>query len=67
LEEGVIGGFGSVVMQLLSVNNYLEKPNFKFRQLFMKDKFIEHNNIDVMQEEAGIGTQNIVNLITDLL
>ncbi len=63
LEDGVSGGFGAAVMQLLSVNGYLEKSGFKFRQLFMKDEFIEQNNINVMQDQAGIGAGDIVNLI----
>ncbi|MES2677801.1 MAG: 1-deoxy-D-xylulose-5-phosphate synthase [Pseudomonadota bacterium] len=65
LEDGASGGFGGAVMQLLSVNGYLEKSNFKFRQLFMKDEFIEQNNINVMQDQAGIGVGDIVNLITN--
>ncbi|MFT6105938.1 MAG: 1-deoxy-D-xylulose-5-phosphate synthase [Rickettsiales bacterium] len=65
LEEGVVGGFGSAVMQLLSEHNYLEKDNFKFRQMFMKDDFIEQNNINVMQDQAGIGIQNIIEMILE--
>jgi 1-deoxy-D-xylulose-5-phosphate synthase len=63
LEEGVIGGFGSAVAQFLLNEGAMEKPNFKFRSLFMKDQFIEHNNIDVMRDEAGIGVKNIIELI----
>jgi 1-deoxy-D-xylulose-5-phosphate synthase len=65
IEDGVSGGFGGAVMQLLSVNGYLEKSNFKFRQLFMKDEFIEQNNVNVMQDQAGIGVADIVNLVTN--
>ncbi len=63
LEEGVIGGFGSAVAQFLLNEGVMEKPNFKFRSLFMKDQFIEHNNIDVMRDEAGIGVKNIIELV----
>ncbi len=63
LEDGVIGGFGSAVAQFLLNEGAMEKPNFKFRSLFMKDQFIEHNNIAVMQDEAGIGVGNIVELV----
>ncbi|MFT6219501.1 MAG: 1-deoxy-D-xylulose-5-phosphate synthase, partial [Rickettsiales bacterium] len=63
VEEGVIGGFGSAAMQFLSENNYLEKEGFKFRQMFMKDGFIEQNDIPTMQKQAGIGVQDIIDLI----
>ena len=63
IEEGTIGGFGSVVSQFLQDSNLIDQKNFKFRSMFMRDKFIEHNKIDVMQEEAGIGVKSIVDLI----
>jgi len=65
LEDGVSGGFGAAVMQLLSVNGYLEGGDFKFRQLFMRDEFIEQNNINIMQDQAGIGVQDLINMITN--
>ena len=64
IEEGAQGGFGSAVMQLLSENGYLEQSGFRFRQLFMKDEFIEQNNINVMQDQSGIGVADIVKLVT---
>jgi 1-deoxy-D-xylulose-5-phosphate synthase len=67
LEEGVSGGFGLAVMQLLSANGYLDKGNLKFRQMFMKDEFIEQNHINIMQEQAGIGVDDVVSLVTNLL
>ncbi len=63
LEDGVIGGFVSVVAQFLLNEGMMEKPNFKFRSLFMKDQFIEQNSISAMQDEAGIGIGNIVGLV----
>jgi 1-deoxy-D-xylulose-5-phosphate synthase len=63
IEEGVVGGFGSFVAQFLLNKGAMERPNFKFRSLFMKDEFIEQNNIAVMQDEAGIGVSNIVDLV----
>jgi 1-deoxy-D-xylulose-5-phosphate synthase len=67
LEEGVFGGFGCAVLNLLLTNNYLENPNFKFRQLFMADKFIEQNNIKAMQDESGIGVGDIKKLVLKLV
>ncbi|MCE3255361.1 MAG: 1-deoxy-D-xylulose-5-phosphate synthase [Rickettsiaceae bacterium] len=66
LEEGVLGGFGSAVMQLLSTNGYLDGSVLKFRQLFMKDEFIEQNSIGAMQDQAGIGADDIVKMISEL-
>ncbi len=63
LEEGTIGGFGSAVTQFLLNEGAMERPNFKFRAMFMKDQFIEQNNISAMQDEAGIGVGDIVNLV----
>ncbi len=63
LEEGTVGGFGSVVTQFLLNQGMMERPNFKFRSLFMKDQFIEHNNVSVMQDEAGIGVGNVIELV----
>ena len=67
IEEGAIGGFGSLITQFLLNKGLLDRANFKFRSLFMADKFIEQNKIDVMQEEAGIGVESIINLVKTLL
>ncbi len=63
VEEGAIGGFGSVLAQFLLNNGDIERPNFKFRSLFMADKFIEQNSITKMREESGLGVSDIVALI----
>jgi 1-deoxy-D-xylulose-5-phosphate synthase len=63
LEEGAIGGFGSAITQFLLNEGAFERQNFKFRAMFMKDQFVEQNNISVMQDEAGIGVKDIVELI----
>ncbi len=63
IEEGALGGFGSAVSQFLLSSGLLDQKNFKFRALFMKDEFIEQNSQKKMQEEAGLGTKAIVDLI----
>ena len=63
IEEGSIGGFGSVVSDFILKNGLLDNGNLKLRCLHMSDNFIEHNSIIKMQEEAGIGVKNIVDLI----
>ncbi len=67
IEEGAIGGFGSIVAKLLADNKCLDDGKLKFRSLFMADKFIEQNEISQMQEESGIGINSIVATICDLL
>lgn len=67
IEEGAIGGFGSVVAQFLLKNNYLDQGKLKFRSLFMKDQFIEQNSVAKMQEEAEISAKDIILLIEDFL
>jgi len=62
IEEGTIGGFGSSVNQFLQNEGLLDGKT-KFRSLAMADKFIDHNNIDKMRDEAGIGESDIVNLV----
>ena len=66
IEEGSVGGFGSVVTQFLLNFGLLDQKTFKFRSLVMADKFIEQNKIDVMQEEAGIGINSIVSAVFGL-
>ncbi len=67
IEEGAIGGFGSVLTQFLLNQGVFDRPNFKLRSLVMEDKFIEQNTIAKMQEEAQISAKNIVELVKKLL
>jgi len=67
IEEGVIGGFGSVAANFLLNEGLMQRPNFKFRSLFMKDEFIEQNSAQEMQNQAGISSQEILRLVRDLL
>jgi 1-deoxy-D-xylulose-5-phosphate synthase len=63
IEEGAIGGLGSALAQFLLNKDYMQRPNFKFRSLFMADKFIEQNSITKMREESGLGVDDIITLI----
>ena len=65
IEEGTVGGFGSVVAKFLHDFGVLDNSKCKFRQMVMSDKFIEQNKIETMQEESGIGVNSIVNLIKE--
>ena len=65
LEEGAIGGFGSVIAKFLHDSAVLDNSKCKFRQMVMADQFIEQNKIETMQDQAGIGVEAIVNLIKE--
>lgn len=60
IEEGAIGGFGSHVLQFLSMNGLLDH-GLKVRPLCMADIFIDQNKIDEMYNQAGLNHQQIVN------
>lgn len=64
IEEGAIGGFGSAVAQFL-LSEKLIDGQCKFRSLFMADKFVEQNKIDAMQNEAGIGVDDLLRVILE--
>jgi 1-deoxy-D-xylulose-5-phosphate synthase len=59
IEEGVIGGFGSVLNNYLNNNNLLD--NCQFRSIFMKDEFIEHDSQENMQKKSEIDSLSIYN------
>jgi len=66
IEEGAIGGFGSLVANLLLQNNLLDAGKVAFRSLFMPDHFIEQNTIEAMQEEASLSPSYIADLAKKL-
>jgi len=59
IEEGVIGGFGSVLNNYLNNNNLLD--NCQFSSIFMKDEFIEHDSQENMQIKSEIDSLSIYN------
>ncbi|MDX2083272.1 MAG: 1-deoxy-D-xylulose-5-phosphate synthase, partial [Rickettsiales bacterium] len=67
IEEGAIGGFGSAVAQFLLQLGFLDSGKLKFRSLFMADKFVEQNKVEAMQAEAGIGVDDIVEVVKNLI
>jgi len=66
IEEGVIGGFGSVVNNFLSQKGLLDDGKCKFRSLFMDDKFIDHGDVKAMRSKANLGVDYIVKVISTL-
>jgi 1-deoxy-D-xylulose-5-phosphate synthase len=59
IEEGVVGGFGSHVMQYLSDNNLL-KINSNIQSIVFPDKFIDHAKPDTMYENVNMDAKSIV-------
>ena len=59
IEEGVVGGFGSHVMQYLTDNNLL-KINSNIQSIVFPDKFIDHATPDAMYKSANMDALSIV-------
>ena len=58
VEEGAVGGFGSHVLHYLSAAGLLDR-GLKVRTLMLPDHFIDHDNLDVMYERAGLDASSI--------
>ena len=59
IEEGAVGGFGSLVMQHLAWRGLLE-IGLKFRPMTLPDRIIDHNSQAKQYEEAGLDAPRIV-------
>ena len=62
IEEGVVGGFGSHVMQHLTDNSLL-KINSNIQSIVFPDKFIDHATPDAMYKSANMDALSIVKRI----
>ena len=62
IEEGAVGGFGSLVMQFLAMNGLLD-GGLKIRPMVMPDRFINHASPGGMIREAGLDTKAIVDTV----
>ena len=67
IEEGAIGGFGSVVSNFLSQNALLDDGKCNFRSLFMDDEFIDHGDVNNMRIKANIGVDNIIKTVKSVI
>ncbi len=63
IEEGAIGGFGSVIANFLQNEGLLDDGKLKFRSLFMKDEFFEQNDIAKLRELSGISAKDILKIV----
>ncbi len=66
IEEGSIGGFGSHVAQFLTEKNLLDN-DLKYRSMILPDRFIDHDNPDLMYKYAGLDAGSIESKILDTL
>ena len=62
IEEGVIGGFGSVISEFMIKKGW----GYKIENIFMKDQFIEHNTINQMRKISNISASDIVKKIIEI-
>jgi 1-deoxy-D-xylulose-5-phosphate synthase len=66
VEEGSVGGFGSMVLQLLSDRGMLD-DGLKVRSLVLADEYTDHNKPDRMYADAGLDARGIVAKVFEVL
>jgi len=59
IEEGSVGGFGSLVAQHLAWQGLLD-GGLKFRPMVLPDRFIDHAAPKVQYDQAGLNARHIV-------
>jgi 1-deoxy-D-xylulose-5-phosphate synthase len=59
IEEGSVGGFGSLVLQHLAWKGLLDH-GLKVRPMCLPDRFIDHENPKKQYDEAGLNAGHIV-------
>src|SRR5438874_3371875 len=58
IEEGTVGGFGSLVLHHLAARGLLDR-GLKIRPLALPDRFIDHDKPDLQYDEAGLSARHI--------
>ncbi|KGJ02376.1 1-deoxy-D-xylulose-5-phosphate synthase [Paracoccus halophilus] len=66
IEEGAVGGFGSLVAQLLSDEGVFDH-GLRFRQMVLPDTFIDHASPEAMYRAAGMSATDIEARVLDVL
>jgi 1-deoxy-D-xylulose-5-phosphate synthase len=66
LEEGSVGGFGSMVMHLLSDKGALDE-GLKVRSIVLPDEYTDHDKPDRMYAKAGLDSNGIVDKVFEVL
>ena len=63
LEEGSVGGFGAMVLHLLSSRGALDEGKVRVRTLTLPDAYQEHDTPERMYAEAGLDAPAIVKVV----
>ncbi|MTH76610.1 1-deoxy-D-xylulose-5-phosphate synthase [Paracoccus aestuariivivens] len=66
VEEGAVGGFGSLVAQLLSDEGVFDN-GLRFRQMVLPDTFIDHASPEAMYREARMCAPDIEAKVLEVL
>lgn len=66
LEEGSVGGFGSMVHHLLADNGVFDE-GLKIRSLVLPDEYTDHDKPDRMYGKAGMDAKGIVAKVFEVL
>ena len=66
IEEGAVGGFGSLVAQLLSDEGVFD-GGLRFRQMVLPDTFIDHASPEAMYREARMSAPDIEAKVLEVL
>ncbi|WP_134679459.1 1-deoxy-D-xylulose-5-phosphate synthase [Paracoccus ravus] len=66
IEEGAVGGFGSLVAQLLADEGVFDK-GLRFRQMVLPDTFIDHASPEAMYREARMSAPDIKAKVLEVL
>ncbi|WP_423207458.1 1-deoxy-D-xylulose-5-phosphate synthase [Paracoccus yeei] len=66
IEEGAVGGFGSLVAQLLADDGVFD-DGLRFRQMVLPDTFIDHASPEAMYRAAGMSASDIRDKVLEVL
>ncbi|WP_347266928.1 1-deoxy-D-xylulose-5-phosphate synthase [Paracoccus sp. (in: a-proteobacteria)] len=66
IEEGAVGGFGSLVAQLLADAGVFD-GGLRFRQMVLPDTFIDHASPEAMYREARMSAPDIESKVLEVL
>ncbi|WP_374635143.1 1-deoxy-D-xylulose-5-phosphate synthase, partial [Paracoccus sp. (in: a-proteobacteria)] len=66
IEEGAVGGFGSLVAQLLADEGVFDR-GLRFRQMVLPDTFIDHASPEAMYRDARLSAADIEAKVLEVL
>ena len=67
LEEGSRGGFGAMVLHLLTERGVLDAMRLRVRTMTLPDAYQDHDSPDKMYAEAGLDAASIVKKVEEIL